>query len=83
MYLSTGIIDYTNTDAFIYFNSNLENSNLSALTTGLTPNALSIIYIGAIASTTYSNSNISEIITYTSPPNISSINTNIQTFFNI
>jgi hypothetical protein len=84
MNLTTGVIDYTNTDAFLYFNGNLENSNLSALTAGLTPNASSDIFIGAISSgASFSNSYISEVITYITPQNIPNINTNIQTYFGI
>jgi hypothetical protein len=84
MYLTTGVMDYTNSDAFLYFNSNLEDSNLSAFTSGITSNTNSTIYIGGVSpSGSISATNISEIITYTTPQNIPNINTNIQTFFGI
>jgi hypothetical protein len=84
MYLTTGVVDYVNADGFIYFNGNLDNSNLSYLGPGTTPVTNSNTRIGSGGTTaTTSATNISEIITYISPQNIININTNIQTYFGI
>ena len=78
------VLDFTNTDAFIYINNNLDNSELNFLTSGNTQAINSIITIGASNTVTNAgNLNISEIVQYEYISNELNINTNIQTYFGI
>jgi hypothetical protein len=78
------VLDFTNTDAFIYINNNLDNSELNFLTSGNTQAINSIITIGASTTVTNAgNLNISEIVQYEYISNELNINTNIQTYFGI
>jgi hypothetical protein len=78
------VVDYVNADGFIYFNGNLDNSNLSYVGPGITPSTASNTRIGSGGTTnTTSATNISEVISYVSQPNIANINTNILTYYNI
>lgn len=84
MYLTNHIVDYGNSDAYIYINNNLDSSNINFLTNGNTSatNA-ERLRIGSYENSSFSNINISEVIFYESSQNISAINTNINSYYNI
>jgi hypothetical protein len=84
MYLNTAVIDWGNSDAYLYVNNNIEASSITFLTDGST-SATNAAYLAICSADnqTFLNANVSEVIVYESSQNISAINTNINSYFNI
>jgi len=88
MYLVTGVVDWANSDSYIYINGNLNNTNLSYGSAGSTSNTDAFSFsVGNLSNPggrgMNSNSNICEVITYESIPSILNINTAINSYYNI
>lgn len=63
--LHTGVIDYSNSNAFVYLNGSINNSTTSFQTDGLTSNTdSSVIQISNAAIPNYMNGDIAEIIVF-------------------
>lgn len=81
LYLTTGIVDWGNTDAYLYVNNNLQVSNTNFLTAGNTDNTQSYISISSAEGTAFANAHISEVVIYESSQDVNGINTNLNTFY--
>lgn len=81
LFLTTGIVDWGNTDAYLYVNNNLQVSNTNFLTAGNTDNTQSYLSISSAEGAAFANAHISEVVIYESSQNVNGINTNLNTFY--
>ncbi len=81
LFLTTNIVDWGNTDAYLYVNNNLQVSNTNFLTAGNTDNTQSYLSISSAEGTAFANAHISEVVIYESSQNVNGINTNLNTFY--
>lgn len=64
-YMQTALINYSNSDASVFVNGKLENTNTSFQTDGLTSDTNSLgIYLGNVGNTEWLNGDIAEVIVY-------------------
>jgi 6-phosphogluconolactonase (cycloisomerase 2 family) len=64
-YMQTALINYSNSDASVFINGKLENTNTSFQTDGLTSDTNSLgIYLGNVGNTEWLKGDIAEVITY-------------------
>jgi hypothetical protein len=83
LFLTTGIVDWGNTDAYLYVNNNLQVSNTNFLTAGNTDNTQSYLSISSAEGTAFANAHISEVVIYESSQDVNGINTNLNSFYSI
>jgi hypothetical protein len=81
LFLTTGIVDWGNTDAYLFINNNIQVSNTNFLTAGNTDNTQSYLSISSAEGTAFANAHISEVVIYESSQNVNGINTNLNTFY--